>query len=217
MQSQDERDRDGFAARKERERDGTVKEFAGEEITGRYEGEELDSRRSARPPDERFGRLEKKHDELKADVEKRHDELKRDVKEVRDELKAENKETRSDVKELSGQVSGLRTDFSGAAGEMKGQKEALTELVSLVKKTAEQSADREHISFTTKVDVGKAHELAKVEVSKAEGLAKVEVGKELGLDVVQAKKLRREAIAKIAGGIVGGGGIVELLHQLGVL
>ena len=213
MQSQDERDMEGFAARKERERDGSVKEFAGEEITGRYEGEELDARRAARPPDERFGRLEKKHDELKADVEKRHDELKRDVKEVRDELKAENKETRADVKALSGAVGGLRTDFSGAAGEMKGQREALTELIGLVKK----SAERDHVTFTAKVDVDKAHELAKVEVTKAQGLATVEVTKEEGLDNVQAKKDRRATIAKIAGGLLGGGSIVELLHQMGVL
>jgi predicted phage tail protein len=213
MQSQDERDKAGFEARKERERSGVVRDFAGEEITGRYEGDELDERRAARPPDERFGHLEKKHDELKADVEKRHDELKRDVKEVRDELKAENKETRSDVKELSGQVSGLRTDFSGAAGEMKGQREALTELVGLVKK----SAERDHVTFTAKVDVDKAHELAKVEVTRAEGLAKVEVTKEDGLDKIQAKKDRRATIAKIAGGILGGGSIVELLHKLGVL
>jgi hypothetical protein len=46
MQSQDERDAESFAAR--RERDGVVKKFPDEEITGRYEGEELEERRSQR-------------------------------------------------------------------------------------------------------------------------------------------------------------------------
>ncbi len=217
MQSQDERDVSGYEARKERERGGVVKEFLSEEITGRYEGDELDERRATRPPDERFYHLETKHDELKRDVEKRHTELKRDVKDVRDELKDDVKDVRSDVKKLAGEVGGLRTDVSGAVGKIDGQKEALTELIGLVKKSAEHAAEREHVTFTAKVDVNKANELAKVEVSKAEGLAIVEVNKEQGLDKIQAKKDRRATIAKIAGGIVGGGSIVELLHKLGVL
>jgi hypothetical protein len=217
MQSQDERDIAGLEARKERERGGVVKEFSSEEITGRYEGDALDERRATRPPDERFNRLETKHDELKRDVEKRHDELKRDVKEVRDELKDDVKDVRADVKNLAGEVGGLRTDVGGAVGKLDGQKEALTELIGLVKKSAEHAADREHVTFTATVDVNKANELAKVEVSKAEGLAKVEVTKEEGLDKVEAKKIRRATIAKIAGGVLGGGSIVELLHKLGVL
>ena len=213
MQSQDERDADGFAARRERDRDGAVKEPANEEVTGRYEGEELEEHRRKREPDERFSRLETKHDELKRDVDKKHDELKHDVKGVRDELKAENKETRADVKELSGQVSGLRTDVGGAVGKIDGQEKVLIEMLGLVKK----SAERDHVTFTAKIDVDKAHELAKVEVSKAEGLAKVEVSKEQGLDTVAARKLRRDTIAKIVAGGLGGGGVIELLHRLGVL
>ena len=209
MQSQDERDADGFAARRERERDGAVKEHADEEITGRYEGEELEERRRMRE----FNRLETKHDELKRDVDKKHDELKHDVKGVRDELKAENTETRANVKELSGQVSGLRTDVGGAVGKIDGQEKVLIEMLGLVKK----SAEREHVTFTAKIDVDKAHELAKVEVTKAEGLAKVEVSKEQGLDTVAGRKLRRDTIAKIVGGGLGGGGVIELLHRLGVL
>jgi gas vesicle protein len=216
-QSQDERDMAGFEARKERDRGGVVKEFASDEITERYEGEELDERRATRPPDERFSHLETKHDELKRDVEKRHDELKRSVKDVRDELKDDVKDVRADVKKLTGEVGGLRTDVGGAVGKLDGQKEALTELIGLVKESTKQAAEREHVTFTAKVDVNKAHELAKVEVSRAEGLAKVEVTKEEGLDKVQAKKDHRATIAKIAGGILGGGSIVELLHKLGVL
>jgi len=211
MQSQDERDEEGFAARKER--DGAVREFAGEEITGRYEGEELEARRQSRPPDARFSRLETKHDELKRDVDKKHDELKRDVKDVRDELKGDVKDVRKDVKDVSGQVSDLGKAVGGAVGKIDGQDKVLSEMLGLVK----QSAERDHVTFTAKIDVDKAHELAKVEVSKADGLAKVEVSKELGLDTVAARKLRRDTIAKIVGGGLGGGGIVELLHRLGVL
>ena len=193
MQSQDERDAKGFAARKER--DGVVKEFGGDEITGRYEGEELEERRAARAPDERFGRLENKHDELKKDVEKKHDELKKDVSEVR-----------SDVKVLSGQVSDMRSDVSGAVGKIDGQEKVLTEMLSIVKKTAEHGADRQHVTFTAMVDVDRAKELAKVEVDKEEKL-----------DTIDAKKTKRELILKGVGLTVSGGGLVELLHRLGVL
>jgi len=193
MQSQDERDEEGFAARRERE--VVVKEFPSEEITGSYEGEELEARRSARAPDERFGRLENKHDELKHDVEKKHDELKKDVSEVR-----------SDVKGLSGQVSDMRSAVSGAVGKLDGQEKLLTETLSIVKKTADHAADRNHVTFTAKVDVDRAQELAKVEVDK-----------EQQLDTLDAKKTRRALILKGVGLAASGGGLIELLHRLGVL
>jgi hypothetical protein len=193
MQSQDERDAEGFAARKERA--GAVKELAGEEITGRYEGEELSERRAQRPPDERFGRLEEKHDELKKDVEKKHDELKKDVSDVR-----------SDVKGLSGQVSDMRSAVSGAVGKLDGQQALLTETLSIVKKTHDREADREHVTFTATVDVDRAKELAKVEVDKEEKL-----------DTIDAKKKKREVIVKGVGLFTSGGALIELLHRLGVL
>ena len=193
MQSQDERDAKGFAARKER--DGVVKEFGAEEITGRYEGEELEEQRAARPPDERFGRLETKHDELRKDVEKKHDELKKDVGDVR-----------SDVKVLSSHVSDMRSAVSGAVGTLNGQEKLLTETLSIVKKTHDREADREHVTFTATVDVDRAKELAKVEVDKEEKL-----------DTIDAKKKRREMIVKGAGLVASGGGLIELLHRLGVL
>ena len=193
MQSQDERDAKGFAARKER--DGAVKESAGEEITGRYEGEELSERRAQRPPDERFGRLEEKHDELKHAVEKKHDELKQDVSDVR-----------SDVKVLSGHVSNMRSDVSGAVGKLDGQEKLLTEMLSIVKKTTDHAADRAHVTFTAEVDIDRAKELSKVEVDKEEKL-----------DTIDAKKKRRELIFKGAGLFTSGGGLIELLHRLGVL
>ena len=208
VQSQDERDVAGYAARRERDRGGTVRDAASEEeVTGRYEGEELDERRAKRPPDQRFSRLESKHDDLKRDVDRKHDELSGEIKDVRDELKADVKDVRDDLKR---DVRDARTDVREMRKEVGGK---ITEVLGLVKK----SAERETTAFTAKVDIDKAFELAKVEVSRAAGLATVEVSKEQGLDVVSAGKARREAIARFAGGVLGGGGIVELLHRLGVL
>ena len=69
MQTQTERDVEGLAAKKEREREGGVPaEFASEEITGRLQGEELMEARAHRPTDERIGRLEQKHDQLAQEV-----------------------------------------------------------------------------------------------------------------------------------------------------
>ena len=201
MQSQDDRDAEGLAARRERE--AVVKEFSNDEITGRYEGELLDEKRAERLPAERILRLERKNDELKKDVEKKHDELKGDVKEVRD-----------DVKQLSGEVSDLRSEVAGAAGKLDGQSGVLTEMLSIVKKTAEQTVEREHASFTAKVEVDKAHELAKVEVDKEQQLAAIEVSKEAKVDTVKAKADRRKRNVKLLGLLASGGSIVELIHRL---
>jgi hypothetical protein len=218
MQSQDDRDAEGFAARRDRAVVAAVKEYDGEEVTGRYEGEELEMQRALRPEVERIGRLEKKHDELKADVKEKHDELKRDVKEKHDELKKEVGEVRTDLKTVSGQVSGMRAEVSGAVGKLDGQEKVLTEMLGLVKKTAEQTIERDHISFTTKVEVEKAHDLAKVEVDKEQQLAVIEVVKEEKVDIVKARRDRRRRNLKILGliasGLAGGGVIVELLHKL---
>ena len=196
MQSQDERDVEGYAARKEREAAaGAVKEFAGEEITGRYEGDELVEQRAQRPPLERFARLEEKSDDLKKDVERKYDELKKDVTDVR-----------TDVKGLSNQVSDMRSAVSGAVGKLDGQEKLLTETLAIVKKTHEREADREHVTFTATVDVDRAEKLAKVEVAKEEKL-----------DTIDAKKKKREMILKGLG-LTGIGGVAaDILHRLGVL
>lgn len=201
MQSQDDRDAEGLAARRERE--AVVKESSNDEITGRYEGELLDEKRAERPPDERILRLERKNDELKADVEKKHDELKGDVKEVRD-----------DVKQLSGEVSDLRSEVAGAVGKLDGQSSVLSEMLGIVKKTAEHTVEREHVSFTAKVEVDKAHELAKVEVDKEQQLASIEVNKEAKIDTVKTKADRRKRNLKLLGLLASGGSIVELIHRL---
>jgi hypothetical protein len=113
---------------------------------------------------------------------------------------------RSDVKDLSGQVSDMRSDVSGAVGKINGQESVLTEMLGIVKKTAEIGADRQHVTFTAMVDVDRAKELAKVEVDK-----------EQQLDTLDAKKVRRAMILKGVGLVASGGGLIELLHRLGVL
>lgn len=189
-QSQTDRDMEGLAARRERE--AAIKEESFDDITGRYEGEELEERRRSRPPDERFSRLEKKHDELKKDSEKKHDEV------------------RTDVKNLTSQVGNLRADVAGAVGKIDGQEGVLTEMLGLVKKTAE----RDHVTFTAKVEVDKAHELAEIEVDKAQELAEIE-------DTIKAKDARRKRNLKLLGivasSVASGGVLIEVLHRLGAL
>jgi hypothetical protein len=211
MQSQDDRDAEGYAARRERE--SAANEFVSEEITGKYEGEELDQYREHRPTPDRIRRLEKKHDEVKDDLKN----VKDDLKSTRSELKGDIKDVRTDVKALSGHVSSLSTDVAGAVGKIDGQQGVLKEMLSIVKKTAVAAADRDHVTFTAKVDVDKAHELARVEVDKETKLAEVEVSKEEKVDVVQAKRDRRKRNLTILGLVASGGGIIELLHRLGVL
>lgn len=179
-----------------------LKEFADEEITGQYEGEELELRRALRPPDDRIGRLEKKHDELRQDVREKHDELKEDVSEVR-----------SDVRGLSGQVSDVRSDVSGVTGKLEGQSQVLVEMLSIVKKTAE----RDHVTFTAKVEVDKERELAKVEIDKERELAEVVVDKTVQLEPYEARSVRRKMVLRGLGLLGSGAGIVELLHRIGVL
>jgi hypothetical protein len=181
--SQNDRDAEGFAARREREAASMIPEFLHDEVTGKYEGEELQAQRESRPVTDRINRLEKKHDETRAE------------------------DVRSDVKELSGHVSDLRADVSGAVGKLDGQQNVLTELLSIVKNTAEHATDRDHITFTAKVDVDKAAELAKIEVAK-----------EQGLDTIEARRVRRKTIAKLVGGIfVGAYALYEFLHRVGAL
>ena len=201
MQSQDERDAEGIAAR--RERDAVAKELISDEVTGRYEGEELDEKRAERGDTERIVRLEKKHDALKKDVQKKHDELKGDVKQLSGEVSI-----------LRSEVSGARSEVAGAVGKIDGQSGVLTEMLDLVKKTVEQTAEREHVSFTAKVEVDKAHELAKVEVDKEQQLAAIEVSKETTVDTVKAKADRRKRNLKLLGLLASGGSIVELIHRL---
>jgi hypothetical protein len=193
MQSQDERDIEGLAARRGRE--SVVKEFASEEITGRYEGEELNRRRALRDPDDALRHLESKHDDLKRVVEKNHDQTQKDITELR-----------GDVKGVVTQMGDIRADVSRGVGKIEGQENVLTEVLSIVKKTAE-----------SKVEIDRAKELAAVEVSREDALAKVKVSKETSLDTLDARKKRRTLLLKVVGLIASGGLVSELLHKLGVL
>lgn len=178
-------------------------EFETDEITGNYEGEELEAYRSLRPLPERVTRLERKQDALRGEF-----------KEVRGEVK----EVRADVRVLASQVGDLREDVSGAVGKIEGQAPVLSEMLSIVKKAAEKTVERDHVTFTAQVDVDKAHELARVEVDKAAGLANVELAKERNLEPIKARSERRKAIAKLVGSIfVGAYALYEFLHRLGVL
>jgi chromosome segregation ATPase len=179
-----------------------LKEFVDEEITGQYEGEELELRRALRPPEDRIDRLEKKHDELKQEVREKHDELKKDVSEVR-----------TDIRGLSTQVGDVRADVAGATGKLDGQDKVLVEMLSLVKKTA----DRDHVTFTAKVEVDKERELAEVAVDKERALAEVAVDKTGALDKFASRRARRKMVLRALGLLASGGGIIELLHRLGVL
>ena len=207
-QSQNDRDAEGFAARRERDAASVVSgEFLQDDVTGKYEGLELLTQREGRPVTDRIQRLEKKHDDLRADL-----------KDVRVDFKSDIKDVRTDVKELSDHVSNLRSDVSGAVGKLDGQQGVLSELLSIVKNTAEHASDRDHITFTAKVDVDKAQELAKVDVGKATELAKVEVAKEQELDTVEGRQVRRKTIAKLIGSLaVGVYALYEFLHRVGAL
>lgn len=68
VQTVTERDFEGIRARQERA--AAVVTVVEEDITGNYEGEELQRRRALRDPDpsDRVGRLEHKHDKLVAEV-----------------------------------------------------------------------------------------------------------------------------------------------------
>jgi hypothetical protein len=215
MQSQDERDREGFAARKER--DGTVKEFSHEEITGKYEGEELDERRAARPPDERFSHLEKKQDELKRDGEKKYDELKTDFDKKHDELKGDVKNLGSQMSDVRAEVSGVVAKINGQEKRFDGQEKLMTETLSIVKKSAERDADRAHLTLTAELDVDRAQKLAKVEVEKEVQLDTIDAKRSEREDQLDKRKKRREAFLRALAFVASGGGIIELLHKLGVL
>jgi len=163
MQSQTERDTEGFAAKKERESAVPEVRFPEEEITGRLQGEELAQARERRPTDERIGRLEQKHDQL------------------------------------ANEVGGVRV----AVATMAGKLEVLPELVKVVKDVAERAADREHVRFTAQVDIDKAQAEAQVNISKAQAE-----------DVIDARRVRRRAIAKVVAGMLGGAGFIELLRLI---
>lgn len=99
-------------------------------------------------------------------------------------LEAGHKELGADVNEIKVSVADIR-------GDQKAQNASL----SGIEKTLERMAQREHVTFTAKVDVDKAQRL----------------------DMIESKKDRRQLAYKIVGGVAGGGLLIEVLHRLGVL
>lgn len=66
MQTATDRDLDGIRAR--HERSGAVVQVVEDDLTGNYEGEELQRMRALRPPADRLAHLEGKHDQLATEV-----------------------------------------------------------------------------------------------------------------------------------------------------
>jgi hypothetical protein len=153
LQTATERELASAAARRERAQSPAV-EFVCDDVTGQYEGEELQRMRAQRKPDDRIGRLEEKHDSL--------------VKVVT--------ETRVEVAKISGQL------------------EVLPKLVDAINQSVQRTAQRDHVTFTAKVDVDKAQ----------------------ALDVIDARKAKRDTYLKIAAALLTGGALGKLLHMLGV-
>lgn len=75
-------------------------------------------------------------------------------------------------------------DMRESVGKMAGQLEVLPKLVDAIEKSADRSAQREHVTFTAQVDVDKAGRIATIR------------------DVADAKKARRHLVTKIATGAI---------------
>jgi hypothetical protein len=172
-------------------RASTAKESPNGDITGQYEGIDLEFRRALRPVDERVRRLEKKHDELKQTVLDAHAEL----GEEQTDLRAAHLDLRADVKVITAQVAGV-------VGRLDGQEAVMAGVISIVR----DRSTLEQASLVAKVDIDKARELARVDIDK-----------ERQLDRFAARRARRKLALKAMGLLASGGAVVELLHLLKVL
>jgi hypothetical protein len=176
---------------KKYQRASTAKEPQSGDITGQYEGIDLEFRRALRPVDERVRRLEKKHDALKQAVQTAHI----DFGDEQTDLRAAHVDLRANVKIISAQVAGV-------GGRLDGQEAVIANVFSIVK----DRATIEQASLVAKVDIDKARELARVDIDK-----------ERQLDRFAARRSRRKLALKGMGLLASSGIIVELLHLLKVL
>lgn len=94
----------------------------------------------------------------------------------------------TEQKEQAAVVNEIRLDVTEIKGDQKAQNASLAG----IEKTLDRMAQREHVTFTAKVDVETAEKI----------------------DVVNARTTRRNTIAKIIAALIGGGGIVELVRAL---
>lgn len=145
MQSQTDRDHEGFKARKERELAAgfaqSIPVELPEDITGQYEGEERKMYRNKRPTDERVERLEDKHDKLDDKI---------------DKLEDSHSELVTTVNRVDSSLAELR-------GEMK----VLPRLVTALEKAAETRATHETMTLTTKLDVDRQQALEPIKAKEA--------------------------------------------------
>jgi hypothetical protein len=155
-----------------------------DEATDKYEGDVLREMRERRPTPLRVGHLEERVDQ---------------VVKTQGEWRAEVSKEIGDVKTA---VAGELGKVNGALGSLAGEVKGLATVV-------QNALQRDHVTFT-----------AKVEVDKAEKLGAVEVNTEKNLDKVEAKKDGRKFWLQIGGALLGGGAAVtvlnKLLHWLGV-
>lgn len=91
-------------------------------------------------------------------------------------------------------LAGVVSDTREEVAKMSGKLDVLPDLVRAVQQSGERSAAREHVTFTAQVDVAKEREI----------------------DVIRARAGLRELLYRLLG-FLGGGGLIELLHRLGIL
>jgi hypothetical protein len=137
--SQSDRDAQGFAARKERDRaaDAAIPASVEEELTGNYKGEELERRRALRPTDQRVAHLETRVDGVISDI-----------GEMRAEVASGMGKIVGSVGELAGEVKGLAMVVAN-----QGQREHATYKATLEIDTAEKKAEVEVDTATKKAEV----------------------------------------------------------------
>lgn len=97
--------------------------------------------------------------------------------------------------DLKGAVDARLNSLEVGVANMSGKLDVLPELISVVRQSADRAAQREHVTFTAKVDVDKAQQL----------------------DAIDSRKDKRKLWAVIVGAVFSGAGIGKLLHELGLL
>lgn len=98
--------------------------YVAEELTDRYEGEELAKQRTKRPTDERIGRLEQKSDE-----------------------------TRADVKALTAIVTETRVEHGEAIARVEARLEGLPDFAKLAEKMIDRAGEAQQHLTMTRIDV----------------------------------------------------------------
>lgn len=179
LQSQTERDTEGIQARKERDATrGIPGPFESDDLTGQYEGEELERARAKRPTDERLTRLERKSD-------------------MTSEQLAEHAMLLAEQAGAIGEANRELGNVKGAIGDMGAKMDLWPKLVDQITKTNQETLtelrSQAHYKFTATVDVGKEGALSDIKVRETKEL-----------DAVDEKKAKRKWITKaveVAGAI----------------